>query len=266
MCAIIISIEKLPEKYKLATEEDFKKCKTLNEAFSTLTTKIRPILKNGNFRDIRRSCIERFNPASGCRLPEEQMKEIKDCKNVDDLFDVLASTPYWHSLDIRVLQGMATVSDQEDAKTTIELYMSVIYPRRYFEFTSRFSADENNAGYANNQFYTKVKEKCNIDPKSVTVGDLVKHQIYVEKQKIYLEMLGFQSIDPGCLVIYWLIPKVTAYYAYVSIKKSCYLSDLIVSFEIDEYPLIQCATESAMTLEECLHQELHTCKRSTLIL
>lgn len=264
MCAVIISIEKLPEKYKLATEEDFKKCKTLDEAFSTLTTKIRPILKNGNFRDIRRSCFERLNPASGCRLPEEQIKEIKDCKNVDDLFDVLALTPYWRSLDIRVLEGMAAASDQEDAVTTIELYRSVIYPQRYFEFTSHFSADENNAGYANNQFYTKVKEKYNIDPKTVTVGDLVKHRNHVEQRKIYLEMLAFQSIDPGCLVIYWLIPKVTAYYAYFSIKKSCYLSDSIVSFEIDEYPLIQCTAESAMALEEHLHQELCTCKRSTL--
>jgi len=192
------------------------------------------------------------------------MKEIKDCKNVDDLFDVLALTPYWKSLDIRVLEGMAVASGQEDAGTTIELYRSVVYPQRYFESTSRFSADENNPGYANDHFYTKVKEEYNIDPKSVTVGDLVEHRNYVEKKKICLEMLAFLSIDPGCLVIYWLIPKVTAYYAYVSIKKSCYLSDSIVSFEIDEYPLIQCATESAMALEERLHQELHTCKRNTL--
>jgi len=258
----IIFIEKLPEKYKLATEEDFKKCKTLNEAFSTLTTKIRPILKNGNFRDIRRSCFEQFNPASGCKLPEEQIKEIKDCKNVDDLFDVLAMTPYWCSLDIRVLEGMAAASDQEDAVATIELYRRVIYPQKFFEFDLCFSAEENNAGYGNNEFYTTIKEKYNIDPKTVTVEDLVKHRSHAERRRMCLDMLAFANIDPGSLVIYWLIPKVTAYYAYYSIKKSCYLSDSIVSFEINGYPLIECAAESAMTLEKHLLQELLPRKRN----
>ena len=220
---------------------------------------------NGHFSNIKRSCFELFNTASGNRLTPEQTKTIKDCKNVDDLLEALALTPYWNYLDIRVLDAMATASEQNDAETTIGLYRSVIYRRKLFGTNLIFSGKESNAGFANNLDYAKIKEIYNKDPKKVTVGDFVKHRDHVEQKRTGLNMMGVQSIDPGCLEICWLIPTTTVYYAYCSIKKSCYLSDSIVSFEIDGYPIILCDSESAISLEAWLSQELIECKESTLV-
>ena len=188
---------------------------------------MRPILMNGHFSNIKRSCFELFNTASGNRLTPEQTKTIKDCKNVDDLLEALALTPYWNYLDIRVLDAMATASEQNDAETTIGLYRSVIYRRKLFGTNLIFSGKESNAGFANNLDYAKIKEIYNKDPKKVTVGDFVKHRDHVEQKRTGLNMMGVQSIDPGCLEICWLIPTTTVYYAISSMHVTCQFTHTI---------------------------------------
>ena len=81
----------------------FAECQTLQQAFVLLTVKMKGLMLQADFRDIRRSCCDHFNsPGSGAKVSKKIAALIMKCSSLNDLFDLLSNETmqYWNGFDI----------------------------------------------------------------------------------------------------------------------------------------------------------------------
>ena len=263
ICLLLFALEILP-KFEPATEETFAECKTLGAAFILLTVKMKHAMLHGDFEDIRRSCIDHFNsPDSGVKIAKKIEQKINECSNLNELFDLLSNKQkrYWNGFDIRILQDMAIASQRKEARATVALYENVIHPRKLCEISPNLLPYEDD-DKENYPLYTVVKEMLKKDADTVTVGDIVKHRIRLERKFGIKKSLALLGISHGSMIIYWAIPTEMAYYVYQSVKKNYFLFDTTSSLEIGDYPAIEFPiefpSETILTKEELtswLHKE-----------
>ena len=243
-------------------EKKFEECETLLTAFILLTTVTKRLISKGDFNAIKESCLVHCHNPGGAKLPPNLIEEIKECSDFNKLFRILSSTVYWNVFDIRILDGMATASLQEDAKTVISTFKKVVYPQRISKYLQKKLLDSPNKEQQDFPFYTKVKEYYNKDPESFTVGDVAKHRKCLEQEKFGIEgFIGFLGFDWGSLIFHWLIPTTMVYYAYTSAKNRAFLSDGIISLEIIGCQIITFTSENNVLSKELQQIEyLHTTK------
>ena len=238
-------------------KKDFEECETLVNAFIVLTTEAQRIIEKGDFNAVKQSCLIQCNHPGGAKLPPNLVQKIKKCKNFHDLFDVLSSTVYWSAFDIRILEGMAKASRQKNATTVISIFKSVVYPQSISKYCNKKVLDSPSKDQQDFPFYTKIKEHCNKDPDVFTVGDVVKHRKYLEREKCGIEgFIAFLGFDLGSLIFIWLIPTTMVYYAYKSAESRRFLPNGIISLEIIGCSIITFTVESnAVSKEELLQIE-----------
>lgn len=233
----------------------FEECESLVNAFILLTTEIKHIISKGDFNTIKESCLAHCNNPGGAKLPQNQLQEVKNCSDLNNLFVILSSTVYWNVFDIRILEGMAIASRQENAQTVISIFKEVVYSQSISKYCEKKLLESPNKSQQDFTFYTKVKEFCNKDPAVFTIGDVVKHRKYLEKEKFGIEgFIAFLGFDYGSLIFNWLIPTTMVHYAYNSVKSRRFLPDGIVSLEITGYPVITFISESNAFSTEDLQQ------------
>jgi len=246
--------------FEPVTEDHFAECQTLGEAFILLTVKMKCAMLQGDFEDIRRSCVDHFNsPDSGTKVTKKMLQEITECSNLNELFNLLSNKQkrYWNGFDTRVLQGMAIASQQKEAKEAIKLYESVIHSRKLCEISPNLLPYEED-DKENYPLYTVVKETLKKDVYTVTVGDIVQHRIRFERRVGIKKFLALLGISGGSMIIYWAIPTEMAYYVYQSVKKNYFLFDTTSSLEIGNYPVIEFPSEAILSKEELtswLHED-----------
>ena len=115
---------------------DFTSCENVDDAFSRFTAEMFLILCKVKFITLRRACLENINKIGGAVLPENLVTEIRTANDLDDLFDVLGSSPYWNWMNIRMLVKMANVSRQPAALKLIDRYREEVYSRKVMEILS----------------------------------------------------------------------------------------------------------------------------------
>lgn len=255
------------ENSEPTTEVMFAECQTLQQAFVLLTVKMKGLMLQADFRDIRRSCCDHFNsPGSGAKVSKKVTTEIMNCHNLDDLFDLLSNKQkqYWNGFDTRILHTMAVASQQNEAKKVIVLYEKAIYPKKLSEILPDLFPCENlQDEKESSTLYSVVKETINKDIKTVTVGDIVKHRIQLERKIGLQNLFGILGIFRGSVIIFWTIPTEMVYYVYQLVKENFSLSNFIALLEIGDYPAIEFSSESVLPKEELtlrLSNELPKCK------
>lgn len=253
------------------TEKSFAECKTLGSAFVLLTVTMKDAMSRGDFRDIRRSCVDHFNsPDCGSKVAKSILQKINNCSDLNDLFDLFSNEfeQYWNGFDIRVLQSMATASRRKEAKTAIALYEKVIHPQKLCEISPNllpFEEDEKE----NHPLYTVVKETLNKDTNMVTVGDIVKHRVQLERKFGAEKMFALLGISHGSMIIYWAIPTELAYYVYQIVMNYDVLFNTTSSLKIGDYPAITFPSETVspkLELKTWLCKESSKCKTLIILL
>ena len=221
----------------IISEEQFRNYKSVGKAFIVLQTKMKALFKKADFFDLRRACIAQVHNPDGAELTPDLVEKIAVTKNIDDLFDLLARSPYWSWIDIRILEMMVAASGILLADKLLDNYKAAVFSKKLIELLPNvFSKD------LGEEFSTKVVTKIQKDPKEMTVADLLELQskLEIEIMNIKKGICILEHLEKGCVEIHWYIPTSCVERAYQSAKVKCYqFNNLHLQYlKIGHYPLI----------------------------
>ena len=221
----------------MISKEEFEKYNHVGRAFILLQTKVRALLKDANFGDLRRACIAQMHNPDGAKLTQEFVKQILTTKDVNDLFDLLVCSPYWSWIDIRILDMMVAASQVSQAVETLDNYKAAIFSKKLIDVLPNIFGKE-----VEKEQYAKVVTKIQKDPKEMTVADLMGFQSQLETviMNIKKGISILEHLEKGCIEIYWYIPTSCVDGAYQSARVRCYqFNDLHLQYlKIGHYPVI----------------------------
>ena len=221
----------------MISKEEFEKYNHVGRAFIVLQTKIRALLKNANFGDLRRACIAQMHNPDGAKLTQELVKQILMTQNVNDLFDLLVCSPYWSWIDIRILDMMVAASEVSQAVETLDNYKAAIFSKKLIDVLPNVFGKK-----VEKEQYAKVVTKIQKDPKEMTVADLMEFQSQLETviMNIKKGISILEHLEKGCIEIHWYFPTSCVDGAYQSARvKHDQFNDLHLQYlKIGHYPVI----------------------------
>ena len=215
----------------------FTKFHTVSEAFVFLTSKLKLLLAKTDFSNIQRSCIEQINTPNGAQLPPDLVARIKSCETITELFEVLAESPYWSWIDVRLLQVMAAASVLVEAIQLLSSYRNVIFSKRLIDLLPNAPTKE-----VKEEYYKKLVTKVKKNPDEMTVADLLDFKAQLEKVLLDIKegVCVLDHIEDGCIEVHWYIPTNCVDNAYQTAKVRSYkFSDLYLQYlKIGLHPVI----------------------------
>ena len=159
------------------------------------------VLKNQDFRKVRRKCLENLDIVGGISLSEDVEDKINKANDLYDLFDVTCRCKsHWNWMNIRVIEKMA--SNCSEAEQLIDQYKDEVFSRKVKDVVSEIPNLEVPADK-----YTEVKEKWNKKFDDLRIKDVVKRWDEIEKILKAEGIMLIKSISTGCVEICWLLPN-----------------------------------------------------------
>ena len=186
-------------------------------AFSKLSAFVTNAIEHVNFNSLQRAAIERARSSKMVQKSGEIVPIIKAADSFQNLCTLLADTPYWNFLDIRMLEAMATASMIPIAEETIENFKKVFYSLPLSKVAPHFLMHKQPRPN-----HTLIKEDLQVDPNQMTIGELHKHRFYLETEMFQTgpDSLTFYKIIIGSVVIYWQIHIDNIYKVYTSLNET----------------------------------------------
>ena len=187
----------------MISKEEFEKFDSVRAAFTALETKMTKLLRKADHLIMRRACITQTKAPGGAHLPDELVAQMMMTQNIDMTLDVLAVSPYWSWIDIRLLETMVVASGSSVALLILNNYKSVTFAKKLVDVLPDLPNKE-----VKEQYYSRVASKLNVNPEEMTVGDLVKFQHQLEDviMDIHKGTCALKHLDKGCIEILWYIP------------------------------------------------------------
>ena len=183
-------------------------------AFLKLSAFVTEAIKDANFSGLQRAAIERANSSKMLPKSEEIVPIIKAADSFQKLCTLLANTPYWNFLDIRILEAMATASMIPVAQEIIEKFKKVFYSLTLSKAVPYIPVCKQPITN-----HITIEEDLEVDPRKMTIEELHKHRFYLETEvlKTGKDTLICYRIIIGSLVILWQMHIDHAYKAYTSL-------------------------------------------------
>lgn len=234
-----------------ATVVTFAHFTTISEAFSFLTSKVKSQLKVADIYDIKRACIEQKNNPDAVQLPPDLVAKVKSSESIDDLFNVLAESPYWSWIDIRLLKVMAAASGLLECIQLLSSYKSSVFTRKLIEVIPNAPNKK-----VREKYYSKIVAKIDKDANEITVADLLDFQGDFEKVILDINkgVCILKHVKVGSIEVHWYIPKNCVDSAYQSATTRAYMFSEVhlLWVQISHYPVIydpftQSATQKIST-------------------
>ena len=208
------------------------------EAFVHLTSELSKLLKQADFAALKRAFCSQMRTPGGVQLPDNLYQSIKGAQRLDALLDVLAESKYWNWVDLRLLNVLIFSSGIRKAKTLVDEYKGLIFPKKLSEVLDQLPRNKE----VNKAYTTRVSSKINIEPEKITVE--VLSQYWLELETLIMTIgngtCALESVDQGCLEISWLIPIQCRFHAYKSALSNRHKFHQIhlQYLYIESYPLI----------------------------
>lgn len=162
------------------------------------------------------------------------MAEIKASDDLNELFDVLACSPYWNWINIRIMTKMVDVSGVDEAMELVERYKEAVFSRKLVLLLKEIKAINIPADY-----YTVVEQKWNRSLDEVTVKDLVTQWSKMEELFGVKEpTLLLSKVFDGCVEIHWLIPTQLVYHVCCAVFNSRHMSMSILHLKIGDHVIL----------------------------
>ena len=186
-------------------------------AFSRLSAFVTSAIEHVNFNRLQRAAIEGARSSKMVQKSGEIVPIIKAADSFQHLCTLLADTPYWNFLDIRMLEAMATASMIPMAEETIENFKKVFYSLPLSKVAPHFPIHKQSRPN-----HTLIKEDLQVDPNQMTIGELHKHRFYLETELFQTgpDSLTFYKIVIGSVIIFWQIHIDNIYKVYTSLNKT----------------------------------------------
>ena len=216
-------------------------------AFSKLSASVTTIIETVNFPRLKRAAIERAKSPELIQMSSEIVAAIKAANSFQDLCTLLADTPYWSFLDIRMMEAMAAASLIPAAQQSVENFKTTFYGMTLAEAAPYYPVIPKKSAH------TVMTEELDKDPSKMTLFDLHKHRFYLETELLQTgpNTITACRIVIGSVKFIWQIHVDHVYKAYCSLKKkqSQLPSQGIVSLSILEaeihegLPFLWCGQE-----------------------
>ena len=204
----------------------------IDSAFSRLSASVKMTIEDTNFYRLKTAAIERAKSPKMIQKSNELVPIIDGAKSFQSLCTVLAKSPYWNFLDIRMMEAMAAASLIPAAQQSVENFkrtffgMTLAQAAPYFPIVPMKPA------------HTAITEQLAKDPSKMTIFELHKHRFYLETKLLQTgpDTCTICRIVIGSVMITWQIHVDHVYKAYCSLKKkhSQLLPQGIVTLSINE--------------------------------
>jgi len=209
------------------------------------------IFKNMDIRIVREGCIKNARTSDGPWLSKQFINAISLVEAADELFDVLMYNQHFDWINFSVLESMVEHSKSEIAQKVLGSYKKYTLQLTFltvFTLNTKVSGiEEPGPGY------TKIKEVLAVDVSKMTVGELLEHKAFLEKN---IFGINKDSTRVGAIEIFewevvWIIPTECSYHAYHHANNNLHKFDTIVSLEIEDYPIIRGSVQFPVDLLNC---------------
>ena len=184
-------------------------------AFSRLSASVKSTIKDVNFSTLHTAAIERAKSPKMIQKFSEIVPTIKAPTSFQDLCTLLADTPYWNFLDIRMMEAMAAASLIPAAQQSVENFKKTFFGMTLAEAVPYFPIIPQKSGH------TAMIEQLDKDPSKMTIFELHKHRFYLETELLQTGpgTITICRIVIGSMTITWQIHVDHVYKAYCSLKK-----------------------------------------------
>ena len=209
---------------------------TVSEAYVSLTSQLKTLLKEVDFSNIQGSCVDQIRTPSGVQLSSDLIESIRKCNNVKELFEILTNSANlsWH--DVRLLKAMAAASGLSRATELIENYIKAISSKKVFDLLPNAPSRA-----IKKEYYTEMVTKLKKD-NEMTVADLFEFQ--PELEKVLLDITNgtcvLDHVKGGCIEVHWYIPTSCVDRAYETASARCsrFKALQLLYLKIGNYPTI----------------------------
>ncbi|XP_065893199.1 uncharacterized protein [Dysidea avara] len=184
----------------------------INIAFTKLQTQMTVVFRKADYHCVRRACFT--NLLNGAKLPDDLVSKMQDAKDIDAMLDILALSPYWSWIDLRLLKVMVVASNSPLATQLLENYKEAIFPIKLDKVLNDIPIKTIQEQHS--QHYSRVVSKIGQNIDAMTVGDLVQ---YMSQLEVFMDIQGacaFDHLKNGCLEMYWYIPNTSVDRAFYS--------------------------------------------------
>ena len=145
-------------------------------AFSKLSASVTTLIETVNFLRLQRAAIERAKSPEMIQKSNELVPIIDGAKSFQALCTVLAKSPYWNFLDIRMMEAMAAASLIPAAQQSVENFK-----RTFFGMTLANAAPKFQIILLKSA-HTPITEELDKDPSEMTIFQLHKHYFRLETE------------------------------------------------------------------------------------
>ena len=208
-------------------------------AFIEMQTRMTHLLRrvdNTTFREIRRVCFVQTNAPNGLQLPQETITLMKDAINIEDMIDVLACTPYWSWIDLRIFEVMALASELLEAKQLLQNYKDAIFPIKLINVLPDTLKNQDKIAYCE-KVVSKIEQKGDM-----TIGDLAKYMSLLKDVIMHIQEGNcvLANVKIGCIEIHFYITITSTDHVFHSAMINRHrFRDLNLQYiQIGNYPVI----------------------------
>ena len=184
-------------------------------AFSRLSAAVTTTIKDTNFPTIQRAAIEGAKSPKMIVKSSELVPIIDGAESFHALCTMLAKSPYWNFLDIRMMEAMAAASLIPAAQQSVENFKQTFFGMTLAEAAPYFPITPSKSAH------TAMTEQLDKDPSKMTIFELHKHRFYLETDLFQTgpDTITICRIVIGSVTITWQIHVDHVYKAYCSLKK-----------------------------------------------
>ena len=144
------------------------------------------------------------------RLPNELKSSLRDAPNLDEMFDLLTSSPFCTWLEITILKRMAKTAEIPEATKLIETFAKCVHSRKCSEVIAYCKKQ-----YINPDHLTLVRAKLSKNIEHLIVAELID---YCNELETILELPPTSNVlkgyRKGCLEISFVIPIYCSLHAF----------------------------------------------------
>ena len=127
-----------------------------------------------NFLRLKRAAIERAKSPEMIQKSNELVPIIDEAKSFQALCTVLAKSPYWNFLDIRMMEAMTVASLIPAAQQSVENFKTTFFGMTLAEAAPYLPIIPLKSAH------TAMTEQLDKDPSKMTIFELHKHRFYLE--------------------------------------------------------------------------------------
>ena len=200
---------------------------------------------------VREACIKNARTPDGPWLTKQFINAISLVETSDELFEILMHTHHLDWINFSILESLVENTKAELAEKVLDSYKKYTLQLNFLTvFTMNSCIPEiEHPGPE----YTKVKEILAVDVNKMTVGKLLQHRTFLERNVFDINEGSTRvcSIDNQGDTVVWIIPLECSFHAYRCANHNLHKFDIIISLEIENYPIIKKSVEFSINPPLC---------------